>query len=139
MKILINNCHLILMIFALSCASQNNIQEIKSIEYKATTRGSNLSISVIGEKLTYKSFNEAKTIDLSSQQLKDLNNVVSKIKLPEIGGLKAPSEKRFNDGAMIASFKIIKGNTTYQSSEFDHENPPKELKNLYDFLTNLIK
>jgi hypothetical protein len=44
--------------------------------------------------------------------------------------LKAPSEKRFHDGAAMANLKIVHKEKTYQSKTFDHGTPPKEIEKL---------
>ena len=76
--------------------------------------------------------------DETSVKLKNLTEkpvlLVQEERLSEIENLEAPTEKRFTDGALSASFTIKKDDVVYTSSDFDHQNPPKELKELYQFL-----
>ena len=140
MKIILRSFYLIILTISfLSCAAQNNLEILNTVEYKAHTRGNNETVKVIGKTLSYKSVNEEKIVDLREEQIKAINEVVFGMNLSKISDLKAPSDKRYSDGAMIASFIITKDKVDYKSSEFDHGNPPKELKTLYELLYKYIK
>ena len=89
--------------------------------------------------LLYKSNTDKKSTVLSKIQVNDINNIVYSIKLSEIANLTAPSNKRFTDNALSAKFTIKKNNTSYESIEFDHGNPPKELKDIYLLLEKYSK
>lgn len=109
------------------------------IEYKAMTRGRSISIVYKSETINFKSNTEKKSILLKENEMNRIKNTVLKINLTEIENLNAPSNLRFTDGALIANFKIIKNNKEYLSSEFDHNNPPKELEQIFELLIEYSK
>ena len=130
---------LLLVIIFSSCNAQNVSKDSIELIYIAQTRGSSLNITFKHNSLYLKSNESDKSLVLSKQQREKILEEVSKINLSEISNLKAPSNKRFSDGTLIAKFIIKKESETYTSSEFDHENPPKELKSLYVLLKFIIK
>lgn len=140
MKIIIKIFPLVAFFIIWSCTSQENKSTSEmTITYKAQTRGAIYTIKVEGEDLKFKNQNEEKTLSLSKKQLSKFQKEVSAIELNDIENLQAPSEKRYTDGAMFASFTIKLDDDTFVSSEFDHGNPPKELSNLYAYLLSLLK
>ena len=60
-----------------------------------------------------------------------VSRLAQTIDLSKISDLKAPTEGRHSDRAMIASIIITAGGKEYTSSEFDSGRPPKELEALY--------
>ena len=54
------------------------------------------------------------------------------VNLEGLNEIKPPSVRHQFDGAPIANLKVIRGNKTYQSSSFDHGNPPQEIKDVVD-------
>jgi hypothetical protein len=52
------------------------------------------------------------------------------VNVENIPNLKAPSEKRFYDGAAIATLSIVYNGETYTTPSFDHGNPPNEIAEL---------
>ena len=108
------------------------------IEYKAQTRGALYEILVKDNLLSFKSYNDSKTIVLTEEQVKALTNEINNINLKAINDLEAPTTKRFTDGVMIAYFKINRAENSYKSSEFDHEYPPKELQTLFKILISYL-
>ena len=53
-----------------------------------------------------------------------------KVDLEQVPNLKAPTEKRFYDGAAIATLKITVQGKTYETTEFDHGTPPAAIADL---------
>ena len=122
-----------------NCASQQKVMKNNyRIEYKAQTRGALYEILVEGNLLSFKSYNDSKTIVLTKEQIKALTNEINNINLKAINDLEAPTTKRFTDGVMIAYFKINRAENSYKSSEFDHEYPPKELQTLFKILISYL-
>ena len=122
-----------------NCASQQKVMKNNyKIEYKAQTRGALYEILVEGNLLSFKSYNDSKTIVLTKEQIKALTNEINNINLKAINDLEAPTTKRFTDGVMIAYFKINRAENSYKSSEFDHEYPPKELQTLFKILISYL-
>ena len=138
------------LVFVLgSCNSQKNAIgtsiEIKDIEiqYEANTRG-------FYNKLVLKNATIYSTNDRDGkenpivQKVTDadwsaLNDEINKVDLENLPNLKAPTEKRFYDGAAIANLKIIYKGNTYQTSDFDHGFPPMQIKRVVEMVNLLFK
>ena len=132
-----------------SCTSQKNGVgtriEMKDIEiqYEANTRG-------FYQKLVLKNATISSTNDREGkenpivQKISDadwnaLKYEINKLDLENLPNLKAPTEKRFYDGAAIANLKIIYKGKTYQSSDFDHGFPPMQIKRVVEIANLLFK
>jgi hypothetical protein len=61
------------------------------------------------------------------------------MELDSLPKLKAPTEKRFYDGAPIANFKITFQDKTYETPSFDHGFPPKEIKKFVNKINSFAK
>lgn len=129
---------LILSFFLLSCGTKvtQKIQE-STITYEAVSRGFFMKAEVQGNKiLVYKDRSSAaKECVLSDLDLKELDKLYKEINLKEIESYKAPTEKRFYDGAAIGSLTIVHNGQTYKTQSFDHGNPPVEIAN---FITKIV-
>ncbi len=130
---------LIYLLFLIGCASSKISNTNYEVIYEAQTRGNFEKIIFSNNKLQLSTRTDNKTVDLSKEKISTINNVLSKIKLSEIAGLESPSNKRAFDGAMNATITIKREKETFTSSSFDHDNPPKELKELVNFLRSFIK
>jgi hypothetical protein len=64
---------------------------------------------------------------------------LNKVDLENLSNLKAPTEKRFYDGATIANLKITYKGKIYQSSDFDHGFPPMQIKRVVEIVNLLFK
>jgi hypothetical protein len=132
---------LLILVAITGCASALQKQsENITVTYEAITRGSNMKITAKQGSVEANSSRAEKTSvtkTISSEQWKELVDEVGKINLDKINRLKAPSDKRFYDGAMIASLTVQLKDTTYRSSSFDHGNPPAEIKALVDKVISL--
>jgi hypothetical protein len=53
--------------------------------------------------------------------------------------LKAPSQKRFHDGAAAANLTIAYKGKTYESQSFDDGNPPAEIAALVNEATSFAR
>lgn len=120
-----------------NCSAQNHNDSL-SINYNAATRGSSILIIVATSKVIYTSNTENKEIALSEIQWNKIKELTSKIELETISNLEAPSNKRYTDRALIGSLTITKDDEIYESSTFDHGNPPIELKKLIDSLFEIV-
>ena len=138
------------LVFVLgSCNSQKNAIgtsiEMKDIEiqYEANTRG-------FYNKLVLKNATISSTNDRDGkenpivQKVTDadwsaLNDEINKVDLENLSNLKAPTEKRFYDGAAIANLKIIYKGNTYQTTDFDHGFPPMQIKRVVEIVNLLFK
>ena len=140
MNFILKNTIAFLILILTSCTAQNkDDNSIFEIIYEARTRGSEIKIEFKNGTLFFKSNSEEKSIVLNDAQINDIQNVAQEIKLTKIADLIAPSDKRFSDKALSASFIIKKNDISYISSDFDQGNPPKELKELYLILEKYIQ
>lgn len=113
---------------------QENINHLR-IEYSKISRGFYEKIEVSKDLLVIKVERKDSRIDSFEITTKKWNKIlvlVNKMDLKILSNLKAPSNKRFYDGAAIAQLKIKFKDTIYQSSNFDHGNPPSYIKELID-------
>ena len=138
------------MLFVLgSCTGQKNGVgtriEMKDIEiqYEANTRGfyqklvlKNATISSTNDREGKENPIVQKVSDADWNALKD---EINKLDLENLPNLKAPTEKRFYDGAAIANLKIIYKGKMYQSSDFDHGFPPMQIKRVVEIANLLFK
>ena len=139
MKLFKKNIFFVLITF-FACNAQQEVTNYSiALIYKAQTRGAQITITYKEDKIVFISGSDHKTIKLTKKQKQQIQIEVSKIVLSEINNLTAPSDKRFTDGALFASFQIKKNIDSYTSSDFDHKNPPEELKPLYILLESIIK
>ena len=114
-----------------SCNKELN-DEMKNttIEYQALSRGYFLNISIHDEELSIIDKQGGKSSDykLSKSDWKELANLYKVINLKKLSDYKAPTEKRFYDGAAIANLRIIYDGKIYETQAFDHGTPPIEIE-----------
>lgn len=133
---------LLTILIGTSCSSQKaNDMTSTQMEYSAVSRGlykkiivQNKTVSVINGKNT-----EAVETKINDTKWKQIVAEYSKINLEHIPTLKAPTEKRFYDGAAIGNLKIIQNQKTYETQGFDNGFPPKEIEKLVNLLVSFTK
>lgn len=136
---------LFLTIFLGNGCDSAKAQDIETaiIEYTANTRGFYQKITVKNQMLTVSKDRDgndkAAPTKISDADWKELVDCFKKVELDSLSKLKAPSEKRFYDGAAIANLKITFKDKTYETDSFDHGFPPKEIKKLVNTITSLAK
>ena len=117
--------------------------ETTTIEYVANTRGFYKKIVVQNKTITVskdrRGIDKPVSTKISDADWEKIVAEFQKIDLEGISNLKAPSEKRFYDGAAIANLKIMYQDKTYESASFDHGNAPSEIKKLVDKINALVK
>jgi hypothetical protein len=119
------------------------VQQDMRIEYEANTRGfyqkiiiQNQTISVSKDRKGLDKPVETKILNADWKQIISFFN---EVQLEELPNLKAPTEKRFYDGAAIAGLKITHNDKTYETSSFDHGFPPAEIKKLVDKIVSFTE
>lgn len=127
-----------------SCSSQTqNDMKDAVLEYTANTRGFYQKITVQNQMVTIskdRSGNDKPVATkISDKNWKELVSYFEAVELDSLATLKAPSEKRFHDGAAIANLKIVYKDKTYETSAFDHGNPPEAIKKLVDKINSFAK
>ena len=117
--------------------------ETTVIEYVANTRGFYKKIHVQNQMVTVskdrRGDDNPKPIKIADADWQKIIEAFQKVDLDELPNLEAPSKKRFYDGAAIANLKITYKDKTYESSSFDHGNPPSEIKKLVTIINALVK
>lgn len=112
------------------------------LEYEANTRGFYQKIVI--QKQTISVSRDRKGSDAQSEKISDadwksLIAAFQEINLEDLQNLKAPTEKRFYDGAAIGNLKVIYKDKTYETSGFDHGVPPVEIEHLVNKMLELVK
>lgn len=127
-------------LFFFGCLSSQELSEYQKIDYKAITRGSSFQILLEKGVLTYIDNNkEPVKKTLSKKESKVIYKSLKNIDLGTIDKIEPPSKRHQFDGALLATLEIVSKEKTYTSVSFDDDNPPKELKELVDYLKSLTQ
>ncbi|KLT70720.1 hypothetical protein AB674_06260 [Flavobacterium sp. ABG] len=134
---------LLLTFFITSSCSSQKKTDMKStqIEYSALSRGLYKKILVQNKSVSVTNGRDAEAVESKIDAAK-WNKIVAefeKINLDNIPKLKAPTEKRFYDGAAIANLKVTTNGKTYETKGFDNGFPPKEIEKLVNLLVDFTK
>jgi hypothetical protein len=130
------------MVVASSCACQKNTDmNTAVIEYDAQSRGVYQKILVENKMVFVSKTRDEKpvAIQLSDDDWKSLTIAFEQLNLEAIPTLKAPTEKRFYDGAAIANLKITYKGKIYQTKGFDHGFPPAAIKKIVTKLVSFTE
>lgn len=104
------------------------------VVYTANTRGFYQQITIKDKTASIVKQRGDKAIPLTVKiSDSDWNQLISdfgNVDLDALPNLKAPTEKRFYDGAAIANLMVTYKDKTYESSSFDHGFPPAEIEKL---------
>ncbi|WP_338646822.1 hypothetical protein V5J73_00445 [Flavobacterium sp. KS-LB2] len=136
---------LFLTIFLGNGCDSAKAQDIETavIEYTANTRGFYQKITVKNQMVTISKDRDGndKPVPkkISDAEWKDILDCFETMELDSLPQLKAPTEKRFYDGAAIANLKITFKDKAYETDSFDHGFPPKEIKKFVNTITSLAK
>ena len=115
--------------------------ETAKIEYTANSRGLYNNTVVENKMVAVTKTRDGKPVSnsLTDAQWSTLIKEFQKVNLEEISTLKAPTEKRFHDGAAMANLKITYKGKTYESQTFDNGFPPDKIKNLVNTILSFSK
>ena len=133
---------LLTIFFGTGCSSQKLADMTTTqMEYSALSRGVYKKIVVQNKTVSVTNGRDGQPVEkkISDAKWKQIVTEFSKIKLESIPTLKAPTEKRFYDGAAIGNLTIIQNQKTYQTQGFDNGFPPKEIEKLVNLLTDFAK
>ncbi len=127
-----------------SCEGQTkNDLKTAVLEYTANTRGFYQKITIQDQMVSIskdRSGNEKPVATkISEKDWKELVGYFETIELESLATLKAPTEKRFHDGAAIADLKVTYKDKTYQTEAFDHGYPPEAIKKLITKINSFAK
>lgn len=113
------------------------------IEYTANTRGFYQKITLENQTITVSKDRDgndrAAPIKISNADWKEVVACFKELELDRLSELKAPTEKRFHDGAAIANLKINYKDKIYETTDFDHGFPPKEIKKFVAKINSFVK
>lgn len=127
-------------LFLFGCLSSQEVSAFQKIDYTAQTRGSSFQITLEKGTITYIENNkEVFQRALSEKESKALSKLLKGIDLTTIDKITPPSKKHQSDRSLIASLEVDSKGAVYQSVSFDDDNPPKELKELVDYLKSLTQ
>jgi len=122
---------------------QKQDMETAVIEYEANTRGFYQKITVQNHKVSVSKDRKGQDVpvatDISEADWKELVQLFQEINLEELPNLKAPTEKRFYDGAAIANLKVTYKDKVYETNGFDHGFPPAEIERMVNKINSLLK
>jgi hypothetical protein len=127
-----------------SCTSQTkNDLKTAVLEYTANTRGFYQKIT-IQDQMVFVSKDRGGNdkpfgTKISDKDWNELVGYFETVELDSLATLKAPTEKRFHDGAAIASLKVTYKDKTYQTEAFDHGYPPEAIKKLVTKINSFAK
>jgi hypothetical protein len=127
---------LLLTFFMIKGCSKEQVNDLASaqIEYSASKRGFYEKITIENHTVYCSKNREDETkgeaIALSKEDGEDLLQIMKNTNLEHLASFEGPTQKRFYDGAAIASIKITYKGKEYQSNTFDHGFPPKEIEKL---------
>jgi hypothetical protein len=130
------------LILGKNCQSQNNMDlSTAKIEYTANSRGLYNKTVIENKTVSATKTRDGKPVSnsLTDAQWNALIGEFQKVNLEEIPRLKAPTEKRFHDGAAMANLKITYKGKTYESQTFDNGYPPEKIKNLVNTILSFSK
>ena len=133
---------LLTLFIGTSCSSQKNADMTKTqLEYTAVSRGIYKKIIVQNKTATVTNGRNAEAVEIKidDAKWKQIAAEFSKINLENIPNLKAPTEKRFYDGAAIGNLKVTQNQKTYETKGFDNGFPPKEIEKLVNLLVDFAK
>jgi predicted ribonuclease YlaK len=122
-----------------------NKQDLESavIEYTANSRGFYQKITIQNQMVLISKDRSGKAkavaTKIAADDWEELVVCFKKIELDNLSKLKAPTEKRFYDGAAIATFKITFKDETYKSPSFDHGFPPKNIEQFVNKINSFVK
>jgi len=106
------------------------------IEYEANTRGFFRKITVDSQTIAVINVRDGQptTTKISDADWNELTLLYKSVNKEGLAALKAPSEKRFYDGAPIANFRVITKEKTFESAAFDGGFPPAEIEKIVNKL-----
>ena len=138
------SCFLLTLFLSKGCVNQSKEDYSKSIlTYTAETRGYFMQITIEDKELRISKDRETRLpsvrIPLTAADQKKVLAMVKAIDVPNLSQLKAPTEKRFYDGAAIGNLSVTHNGETFGTAGFDHGNPPVEIEQLVVFMNAFDK
>ncbi|MBU3820849.1 META domain-containing protein [Flavobacteriaceae bacterium XHP0103] len=113
-------------------ANKQEVSDSIAFNYSAISRGTFLKININDSTVIVVKSRKDKPISkpLSEESKEKLKALLNTINLDSLSQFKDPTQARFYDGASIGTLEISKNGNTYESTNFDHGTPPKEIEAL---------
>jgi len=122
--------------------SKNDIANT-TIEYIATTRGFYQKTVIKDQKISISrdrdEVGNGTTTSISDEDWKELLAYFKTLDLDSLATYKDPTQKRFYDGAPIATLKVVYKEKEYTTVDFDHGFPPAEIEKFVNKIVVLGK
>ena len=113
------------------------------IEYEANTRGFYQKIVIQNQSIAVSKDRDGNDnpvpVTISDADWNEIIALYKKVDLKGLINLKAPTEKRFYDGAPIANFRVKNQDNTYESAAFDGGFPPAEIEKIVNKMIALAE
>ena len=123
-------------------AEKQNLETLV-IQYEANTRGFYQKLVVQNHTISSTNDRNGKknpiVQKISDADWNALIFELNKVDLESLPNLKAPTEKRFYDGAANATLKITFKEKLYESTTFDHGIPPAAIEKFVNKINSLVK
>jgi hypothetical protein len=121
-------------------SSEKSNSERLQLKYTANSRGFFQEIKIENHEVFISNdrnaANDQNPIKIADNDWQQITEMASSLDLEGLPDLKAPTEKRFYDGAAIGSLSVTKNEKTYNSSSFDNGYPPKQIEDLVKKITS---
>ena len=131
------------MLLGKGCEGQNRsgFEYNAKLEYSANSRGFYNTTVIENKTVSFTNTRDGKPVFefVTEEQWKTVISEFQKVDLEEIPNLKAPTQKRFYDGAAMANLKITYKGKTYESQTFDHGFPPEKIKKIVNTILSFSK
>lgn len=107
-------------------------QTVPVLVYESMSRGYFKKITVENSKVSVQNTREEepKVAKISTSEMKMLEEAYKGINPKEFASLKAPTEKRFYDGAPITNLTVKQGEESFTTPDFDGGTPPAQIDKL---------
>lgn len=135
---------LLTIFMAKGCSQEakNDLENTK-IQYIANTRGFYKKITIQNQEISISNNrNEegnGETTPISDSDWQKLAVLFSKIQLDSLNTYQGPTQKRFHDGAAMATMTVTYKDKEYQTTTFDHGTPPVEIADFVNKIVSLEK
>jgi len=133
---------ILLMFLTVNDCSERAVQEITTVTYNTFTRGSSTEVIISSEEIQIESkgLEPGKTTaTIAKKDWEAIMAEIHKIDLSKLDQFEAPSQSRASDASAHATLSIVSKGTQYETSNFDHGNPPEALKPLVEAILRLAE
>lgn len=116
-------------------STQKNDQiDIEKIELSEQTRGTRKLIIIKPEALDINLNGNKSTSKITTNDWQQIVEKVKQIDLEKLSTYPSHTTGRFSDAALASGISITAKGNVYRSVEFDSDQPPVELKSLYELV-----